>query len=143
MTLTDGRLFLPIRPIPANADEYVIYLRGRPNLRFSDFGDIDALCVVGLLSYKMGRMGINKEYTITKMGRKLYASGLLNEELELERVDLLSRRTSDLKSALNLMMAGAARDRARYGNYARGKTGENFAGSVRAHNRKTFSLSKY
>lgn len=108
----DGRLFLPIRPIPASADEYVVYLKGRPNLRFRDYGDIDALCVVGLLSYKMGRMGINKEYAITKLGRQLFLSGSLDEELELERVDVYAKRTVDLKAALNLMMAGEALHRA-------------------------------
>ncbi len=109
----EGRLFLPIRPIPANADEYVIYLRGKPNLRFRDFGDIDALCVVGLLAYKIGRMGASKEYSITKFGRTLFKSGTLTDTLELERINTLEQRTIDLRAALGYMMAGDALDRAR------------------------------
>lgn len=108
----DGRLYLPIRPIPTNADEYVIYLKGRPSMRFRDYGDIDALCAGGLLDYEFGRMGTSKAFTITKFGRQLYLSGALNEELELERIDLLTERANHLKSVLSFMMAGEALERA-------------------------------
>lgn len=108
----NGILIHPIRPIPISADEYVIYLKGKHNFRFRNFGDIDALCAIGLLSYRFSRFGAGKEYQITKLGKQLHKSGLLAEGLALEQIDKLDRVTQDLKRSLNYMLTGTAKDRA-------------------------------
>ncbi|HFC11289.1 MAG TPA: hypothetical protein ENJ56_00495 [Anaerolineae bacterium] len=105
-------LIHPIRPIPISADEYVVYLKGKHNFRFRNFGDIDILCAVGLLSYRYSRFGAGKEYQITKLSKQLYKSGQLLDGVELARSDKLQNATRDLKRTLRYMLAGAALDRA-------------------------------
>ena len=108
----EGRLYEPIRPIPTEADQYVVYLRGNQNFFFKDFGDIDALCVVGLLDYDLTRMGTAKLFRVSKLGMTLYESGELSAEIALEQIDHLHKATSELKIALGTMLAGEALSRA-------------------------------
>ena len=109
----DGRLFHPIRALPAGPDEYVIYLRGNNgNFHFSRFSDIDALCVVGLMEYSLTRMGDSKQFHITKFGRQLYLQDEISADMQFERIDFLQQATSNFKTVLGSVMAGDALARA-------------------------------
>ena len=108
----EGRLFEPIRPIPVEAERYVVYLRGEQNFFFNDYGDIDALCAVGLVDYSLSRMGTAKLFSITKAGEKLYREGEISADVALERIDRLKEATTVLKGTLGYMLNGESLSRA-------------------------------
>lgn len=69
--IQDGKLKEPIGAFPLGnpPTAYAIHLRGENSFVFEDYGDLDALCQAGMLSFRWNRTGMGKLYFLTEAGQ--------------------------------------------------------------------------
>jgi hypothetical protein len=69
--IRDGKLKEPIGAFPVGnpPTAYAIHLRGENSFVFEDYGDLDALCQAGMLSFRWNRTGMGKLYFLTEAGQ--------------------------------------------------------------------------
>ena len=68
--IREGKLKEPIGAFPKGnpPTAYAIHLRGEDSFVFENYGDLDALCQAGLLSFRWNRTGMSKLYFMTEAG---------------------------------------------------------------------------
>jgi hypothetical protein len=66
----EGKLKEPIGAFPLGnpPTAYAIHLRGESSFIFEDYGDLDALCQAGMLTFRWNRTGMGKLYFLTEDG---------------------------------------------------------------------------
>lgn len=69
--IQDGKLKEPIGAFPVGnpPTAYAIHLRGENSFIFEDYGDLDALCQAGMLTFHWNRTGMGKLYFLTEAGQ--------------------------------------------------------------------------
>jgi hypothetical protein len=69
--IQEGKLKEPIGVFPVGnpPTAYAIHLRGQNSFIFENYGDLDALCQAGMLSFRWNRTGMGKLFFLTEAGK--------------------------------------------------------------------------